>query len=261
MNDTAFLLRRLDEIGEALSKSSTALALIGLGSVGVELDRLDRYSDLDFYVIVKPGSKPQYLEDLSWLSEVTPIAYAFANTQDGYKLLFDDGIFCEFAVFEEAELRATTFAPGRIVWKAQGVDEALGIPQQSAPAPQPHSADWLVGEALTNLYVGLLRDLRGEKLSAMRFIQGYAIDRILELSERVETATSAHPDPFNLERRYEERYPGMAWLLPGFLQGYERNRQSALATLAFLDERFEVNPAMGQAVLRLCEGDLESKVE
>lgn len=46
------LLARLDEIGAALARSNRALALLGLGSVGLELERLDRYSDLDFFAIV-----------------------------------------------------------------------------------------------------------------------------------------------------------------------------------------------------------------
>ena len=112
--------------------------------------------------------------------------------------------------------------------------------------------EWLIGEALTNLYVGLSRDRRGEKLSAMRFIQGYAVDRILELSEKVEEPVSSDRDEFNLERRYEQRFPGMARLLPEFLQGYEKNSESALAILSYLETNFEVNPAMKQAVLELC---------
>lgn len=46
------LLARLDDIGAALLRSGHALALIGLGSVGLERRRLDRYSDLDFVVVV-----------------------------------------------------------------------------------------------------------------------------------------------------------------------------------------------------------------
>jgi hypothetical protein len=53
MNDSLPLLYRLDEIGKSLEKSGHALALIGLGSVGLELERLDQYSDLDFFVIVQ----------------------------------------------------------------------------------------------------------------------------------------------------------------------------------------------------------------
>src|SRR5687767_10210768 len=98
------LLKRLAEIGDSLSKNENALALLGLGSVGIELERLDEYSDLDFFVIVRPGYKQQFIDDLSWLSAVCPIAYCFKNTIDGYKLMFSDGIFCEMALFEEAEL-------------------------------------------------------------------------------------------------------------------------------------------------------------
>ena len=182
---------------------------------------------------------------------IAPVAYYFANTPNGYKLLYEDGVFCEFAVFEETELAQAAFAPGRIVWKAPGVNEAIGIPKHHENGRQRPSTEWLLGEALTNMYVGLLRDHRGEKLSAMRFIQVYAINHILELSERVETATSAHQDKFSPERRYELRYPGMAQLLPTFLQGYERNRESALAALSFLDKHFDVNAAMKRAILRL----------
>jgi hypothetical protein len=37
--EPSLLLKRLDEIGRSLARSGHALALIGLGSVGVELER------------------------------------------------------------------------------------------------------------------------------------------------------------------------------------------------------------------------------
>ena len=114
---TKDLLNRLDEIGRSLERSGHALALIGLGSVGVELDRVDSFSDLDFFVIVEEGYKRAYLDSLKWLSDIHPVAFSFLNTEDGYKLLFEDGIFCEFAVFAPDELKNIPFAPGRIVWK------------------------------------------------------------------------------------------------------------------------------------------------
>ena len=46
------LLIRLDAIGASLSATARGLALIGLGSVGLETDRLDAYSDLDVFAIV-----------------------------------------------------------------------------------------------------------------------------------------------------------------------------------------------------------------
>jgi hypothetical protein len=248
-----FLLARLEAIGRSLSQRDTALALIGLGSVGLELDRLDPFSDLDFFVIVKPGRKAQYLEDLSWLQEIAPIAYSYRNTRDGYKVLYKDGVFCEFAVFEETELKTAAFAPGRIVWKAPGVAEALARPAQAGNKSRPPSTAWLIGEALTNLYVGLLRDHRGEKLSALRFIQRYAVDHVLALAERLQPVAADRQDPFTPARGFERRYPDMVRTLPGFLQGYKRNRASALAVLLFLDQHFTINQAMKQAVLELCE--------
>lgn len=252
MNKPEQLLNRLDEIGKTLSKTQNALALIGLGSVGIDTNRLDQFSDLDFFVIVKAESKPQYLENLDWLTNIAPAAYCFANTPDGYKLLYEDGVFCEFAVFDEAELEETVFSPGRVVWKAEGVSDNIGIPQRAIQQKQQPSTEWLIGEAVTNLYVGLSRDRRGEKLSAMRFIQNYAVDRILELAERIEAVESIARDEFNIERRCEQRIPAVIKLLPGFLQGYERNQESALAALSYLDRNFEINPAMKQAILRLC---------
>ena len=57
MSGKQTLLTRLDEIGKSLEDSGRALALIGLGSVGTETERLDEWSDLDFFAAVQPGEK------------------------------------------------------------------------------------------------------------------------------------------------------------------------------------------------------------
>jgi hypothetical protein len=245
------LLSRLDAIGRSLEKSGHALALIGLGSVGVELERLDAYSDLDFFAVVEDSYKTRYIDNLDWLSAIGPLAYTFRNTPDGYKLLFADGIFCEFAVFGLAELKAIPFAPGRVVWKRSGIDDAIGIPSATSHPAPPADPAYQLGEALTNLYVGLGRLARGEKLSAARFIQQYAVDRVLELAPAIEPEGPAQKDPFNRERRFEQRFPGLGRQLPHFIQGYERSRESALAILDFLEKHFEVNPALAGEIRRL----------
>jgi len=245
------LVSRLNEIASSLAQSNKAVALIGLGSVGIEVDRLDEYSDLDFFAVVEVGLKRDFLESLVWLSSISPIAYSFRNTPDGYKLLFQDGVFCEFAVFEEPELRQIPFAPGRIIWKKPGVPDSLAVPQQVKNVQEDPSLEWSLGEALTNLYVGVSRFCRGEKLSAMRLIQCYAVDRILELAERIEPSTFTSRDVFVPERRYEQRHPSIAQALPSFMQGYERSVESAQAILLFLECHFEVNPFLKQALLEL----------
>ncbi|MGB7790043.1 MAG: hypothetical protein WBL39_02430, partial [Terrimicrobiaceae bacterium] len=174
-------------------------------------------------------------------------------TPDGYKVLFEDEVFGEFAVFEEFELGNIPFAPGRIVWKKAGVRDSLALPQRGRNAWQNPSPEWSLGEALTNLYVGLSRLRRGEKLSAMRLIQYHAVDRILELSEKIEPPASASRDLFAVERRYEQRHPSVAEALPAFSQGYERSVESARAILKFLESHFEVNSSLKRAILHLCD--------
>jgi hypothetical protein len=252
MTDPQSLLQRLDEIGHSLERSGHALALIGLGSVGLELERLDRFSDLDFFVIVEAGHKRAYLQSLRWLSDIHPVAYSFLNTDDGYKLLFEDGIFCEFAVFEPDELKDIPFAPGRVVWKRASVPDAIARPASSPTSHAGRSREWLLGEALTNLYVGLQREKRGEKLSATRFIQGYAVDRVVELVEYIESAGRVDRDPFINERRFERRFPGLAPEVSAWMQGYDKNCESALAILSFLEKYFEVDAAMAKAIRELC---------
>jgi lincosamide nucleotidyltransferase len=247
------LLQRLDEIGQSLAQTEGALAMLGLGSVGRELARLDDHSDLDFFVIVEPGYKGRFISELDWLSRIQPVAYAFQNTVDGHKLLFADGIFCEFAVFEPDELASIPFTPGRIVWQAAGFDAAV---LEKPPARSAErSIEFLVGEAVTNLYIGLGRYRRGEKLSAARFIQGYAVDRIVELAARIEPAQPGFVDPFDGVRRFEQRFEGTAVHLPQFLPGYNHSPAAAQAILEFLDQHFAVNPAMKQAILTLIEED------
>lgn len=252
MDRTAQLLARLDAIGESLKNTGNALALLGLGSVGIELSRLDDYSDLDFFVIVRTGFKQAFMDNLGWLSAIHPVVYAFKNTVDGYKLLFEDNIFCEFAIFEPHELVTIPFRGGRIVWQDASFDATLTA-SHGLPVHTESVVEFSLGEALTNLYVGLGRFWRGEKLTAARFIQNYAIDHIIRLSNHIEAEQAAFKDVFNQERRYEARFPGIAPHLPEFIQGYDRSPDSARAILSFLDQHFAVNPAIKARILELCE--------
>ncbi len=248
------LLHRLDAIGRSLAETGQGVALIGLGSVGQERERLDANSDLDFFAIVRPGRKADFLDDTTWLSRPCPIAYCFRNTENGFKILYEDGIFAEMAVFEEAELASIPFTAGRIVWKAGGVAEAIARPPQSPPDRPERTLEWLLGEALTCLLVGLQRFQRGEKLSAQRLIQQHAVDRLIELAAR-ENGPAPAGDPFAPERRFEQRFPAAAGEFPRFIQGYERSRESARAILDYLDRRYELNSPLRRRILALCAAD------
>jgi hypothetical protein len=242
------LLLRLDDIGRSLARTDTALALIGLGSVGRELARLDDYSDLDFFVVVESQYKQQYIDDLSWLSAAHTLSYCFRNSADGYKFLFADGIYGEMAVFGLEEMATAVYSPGRIVWRREGVSEDLSMPKTWPPAGTGPSADYLLGEALTNLYVGLTRFRRGERLSAFRFIQGYAVDRIADLAQYMSGHETPGKDQFDSVRRFERRHPDLNAALPLLLPGYERTPEAAAAVLTLLDQHFALDPAITRAI-------------
>lgn len=236
----ALLLERIDAIGASLAASGHALALIALGSIGRDTHRLDAWSDLDFFAIVEPGHKASYLERLDWLEAAHPLAWHFRNTRDGHKALMADGVFCEFAVFEPAELDAIPFAPGRIVWKRDGVDDAIAVPRRPLPDGSLPDETWIVGEALSGLLVGLQRWHRGERLAAMRMVQSHALDRLVELDalRLLQAGAGAEgADPFNRERRVEQRQPGLRDELPRIAAGYEHTPEAALALLQALQRR------------------------
>jgi hypothetical protein len=244
---TNTLLSRLDALAAALARRDDALALLALGSVGRETERIDRWSDLDFFVLVREGAKPRYLERLDWLAEAHSLAWHYRNTADGHKALMDDGVFCEFAVFEVRELENIPYSPGRFVWRRDEVDPALAAPRRALPCPSDEA--WLIGEALSNLLIGLQRNARGEHLAAMRLIQVFALDRMLELRERrVEAAAQVARDPFNIDRRIEQRQAGARERLPKLAPGYAHNAAAALAILAELELWAEVSPRMAAEI-------------
>jgi hypothetical protein len=200
------LLRRLDDLGAVLDRRGDALALIGLGSVGVDLARLDDHSDLDFFVVVEDGAQQRYLDSIDWLEQLAPVDFSFANTFDGRKVLFADGLFAEYAVFTLGELRAMSFPEGRMVWRRDDAPEGLERARRR-PEPWSHDApEFQVDEALTNLHVGLRRDACGERLSAARLIQYHAVDRLLRFLELTQPGAGPRQDAFVIERGAERRF-------------------------------------------------------
>src|ERR1700730_6303690 len=72
----------------------------------------------------------------------------------------------------------------------------IASPRAPPPPPGPRydTVEFHLNEALTNLYVGLHRELRGERLSAARFVQSYAVDRVIALLDL--TSARYRRDPF-----------------------------------------------------------------
>ena len=166
------LMAFLDRLGAELERRGDAVALLGLGSVGRDLHRLDEHSDADFFVVVDDEvTRDRYIADIDWLEAAQPVVWSFENSPVGRKALLEDDLFAEYAVFSVTDLAAAGYPPGRLHW--QRADAPAGLETPTVPLPGSPNLDEQVGEAITNLYVGLHRDLRGERLTATRFIQGF----------------------------------------------------------------------------------------
>lgn len=236
------LLGRLERLATVLQADPAALGLLALGSVGAETARLDAWSDLDFFVVVEPAARARYVATLDWLAAAHPLAWHFRNTADGHKALMSDGVLCEFAVFAPGDLARVPYAPGRWIWRRTGVPEAAARP--TVPLPAARDGAWLVGEALSNLVVGLMRHARGERLAAMRLVQVCALDRVLELAARTAATGGTPADPFSPERRIEARDPALAAQLPTWAGGYGHTVAAARSLLAWLQARHAVPAAV-----------------
>lgn len=243
------LHRRLEEISQSARKTGKVRALLGFGSVA-ELERMDVYSDLDFIVVAKKGCKWELIEDLAWLTSVAPVGYFYLFTQDGYRLFFKDGIFCDFGILEEEEVKQMSHGGGRVIWSEEDFDPDICRPTYQGNFGKI-DINRAVGEGLTNLYVGLCRFARGEKLAAARCIQNEALAQVLACAHLIEEENSCYRDVFQNERRFEKRFPRLARSLPQMIQGYEKSPESALAILEFMESFYVVNPYMKELIENL----------
>jgi hypothetical protein len=248
----ARLLAFLDRLGAELDRRGDAVALLGLGSVGRDLHRLDEHSDADFFVIVDSlETRGRYIADIDWLEAVHPVVWSFQNSEHGRKALLEDGLFAEYAVFTLDDLAIAGYPPARVHWSRADAPAGLELPR--TPLPTPRSLEYEVGEAVTNLYVGLHRDLRGERLTATRFVQGYAVDRWIGILGRLGLGEGPQQDVFVLERGAERRFGPDLLPLAELVPGYEGNGAAAATLLRLPVTHTNVDPGMVAAVRDLAD--------
>ena len=166
-------------------------------------------------------------------------------------MLFEDGLYAEYAIFTLAELGDAAYAGARIVWRRDDAPADLEHPRRTPPSGSSESIEWHVGEAVTNLYVGLHRDLRGERLSGMRLIQVHAVDHLIAVLDLLGRARAPRQDPFAVERAVERRLDSSILPLHALAPGYEHNRDAALAILGELEGLVPVDTRMALAIREL----------
>lgn len=242
------VLRRLDEIAATLATRTDALGLLGLGSCGAQRARLDEHSGLDFFVVVEDGAKWRYLDRTDWLPG--PVTYRFAHDRNGRKALFADGTFAGYRVFTLAELRDTAFSGARVVWRRDDAPRDLAESGRAVPREPFHTEEFHLNNALTSLYVGLHRELRGERLAASRLIQGRAVDDVIALL-RLDGGDFPYRDPFDPARRVERAYSPRTLPLAEMVPGYGGNVRAARFILDWLARRYPVPAGIGEALREL----------
>jgi hypothetical protein len=241
------LLAFLDRLSAVLAERGDAVALLGLGSVGLDLHRIDEHSDADFFVVVDDrAARDRYVADVDWLEAAHPIEWSFGNSLDGRKAFLRDGLFAEYAVFTLDAMATAGYPPGRLHWQRADAPAGLDVPRTPVPPPAPLAHE--VGEAVTNLYVGLHRDLRGERLTAARFIQGYAVDRWLGILDLLDLGPGSRQDVFVVDRGVERRFGPDLLPLADLVPGYERNAHAAATLLGLLEAHVELDPYAVAAV-------------
>ncbi|WP_151525040.1 hypothetical protein [Serinicoccus kebangsaanensis] len=247
-------LLRLDALAAHLTADEHVQAVLGLGSAGIETHRFDEHSDIDFFVVVdNTATKEQYLRDVSWLVGFGgEVAHSFVNDPNGRKALFADGLFVEYAIFTPDQLAAVPIAGARVVWSRTESELAPGSPAVPS-ATAIDTVDFHLNEALTNLFVGLHRESRGERLTAMRFIQVYAVDRVLALVRLDPASHLDHPDRFEATRRIEHARLPTDLPLHRMAPGYAHNVAAAGAVLDWLTTHHTTNPSITRAIHHLID--------
>ena len=220
-------LKRFDDIIQLNKQKEHVLGFIGFGSMHYQ-HRLDKYSDIDFFIVVEKAFKNVLLKDISWL-EVAKVAWWYQETPDGLKVMYEDGIFLEFAVFTQDELKGIPFEEGTVYYLKDGISESIFTPK-NAPK-KVIDQQYTLNTWLSNLYIGLLRELRGEKAASFLMIQVYASHHFLTL------LNPSIDDPFVVERRVESR---INLDYEKLYAGYLGNKTSAMYQLRILKETYDI---------------------
>lgn len=253
MNDTMTLrersLLRLEQLTDYYKSTRKIKAVLAFGSCGVERERFDQYSDLDFLVVCRDETKQALLNDIQSLSILSPVAFWFINYGDAVKLMFLDGVFCDYGIVTQGQLGGIPHAEGVILWCEEGFDTMLC--KSNLPTAEQPTQEVLVGEILTALYVGMCRDRRGEHTMAFQMIQVDAVNLLMQLYA-MEHKPEQNADPFSAGRRAEINYPALSKEYPRMMQGYEKNAQSALSVLDCLNRVDSANAFMVDKIAGLC---------
>jgi hypothetical protein len=190
----------------SLESLSGVIGLVTIGSTADPTFR-DEWSDHDFWVITEPGVQDSLIEDLSWLPDHQNILFEVSHLPHGRTILFRDRHKVEFAVFDASEVNSGKIERYRILIDRDHVAELIANVHRETCRQAK-----LRPEALENLCIVIWSacelHARGELLHARQYINGFAINQLLNLLYS-ETGDERR-DVLDPRRRLESRAPELA---------------------------------------------------
>ncbi|MEY4558060.1 MAG: hypothetical protein RL024_218 [Actinomycetota bacterium] len=192
------------ELTDSVAKRPEVIGLIFVGSAAAT-ERVDQYSDQDFFLVVLEGTGENFRQKLDWLPNHQDIAFSPRETAHGLKVVYQNGDVLEFAVFEDSELELSSVNDYSVVLDRQDISERMAkIAKSSIPAATNRAQDIELFFSL--ILIGVGRARRGEVLAAEQHIKSYALAHGLKLI-RAAGASNPRADSLNGFRRFELDYP------------------------------------------------------
>ena len=187
----------------------TIPGVIGLVTLGSTADPMfcDEWSDLDFWVITEPGAQDSLVEDLSWLPDYQKILFVVTHGPNRRTILFRNRHKVEFAVFDVSEVHSRKIERYQVLIDRDHVADLIANVHR-----ETHRQAKLRPEALENLCLVIWSacelHARGELLHARQYIDGFAINQLLNLL--YSETSDERKDALDPRRRIELRSPELA---------------------------------------------------
>ncbi len=227
--------RFTERLSERLAADERVVGLVTLGSMAAQGTQPDRWSDHDFFVIVRSGEQEPLRRDLSWLPDAEDLVLSYRETAHGLKALYRNGHLLEFAVFDPAELHLARVNRFRVLLDRGGVAEEMARVREETVAWTATSGmgDFeRLGQFLANLLVAAGRAARGEGLSGRQFL-GYALQHLAVLLARHVPKEEDQPlDDLDPLRRFERSWPVLGRELNTLLEASPQEAARGLLEVA-----------------------------
>lgn len=242
MQQPSLQQNRAAQIISRFEQQNHAVALLTPTSSCPSLPGLDL---LSFHGVLANYDAPLLDQQLNWLSEVQHVAYQYQRSKNGKRMVFSDGVFCDFYLYSPDQLSQANADNWQLEWCASS--DAIPAYPVSASETFENRTEWLLGELLTNLTLGLRHFAQNEKLAAFQCVQQNALNHLCTLMLRCQQQSAQAMRDTTWEALANEQGCNMA----EFASGYEHSPNAAQAILKHLESMHCINHFVKDQILNL----------